>query len=288
LKLGNTVIPCAVLEDGTRVLTQAEFMLALGRNPRPMGTRGVEFEHVPAILRGKALKPFIDQELLDSSRPVKFIPQQGGFALGFRAEILPKVCDVYLKARENSTLPHNQQHIARQAEILIRGLAHVGIIAMVDEATGFQDDRARDALAKILEAFVAKELRKWVRTFPLEYYRELCRLRGVPFPTESFKLPGYFGHLTNDLVYARLAPGVLKTLRDKNPTVSPGRRKHKHFQWLTEDVGDPHLREHLWSVVTLMKASDDWDQFHAMAERALPRYSELPLLVVIEETGDRL
>ena len=172
LKLGNTAIPCAVLEDGTRVLTQAEFMLALGRNPKPMGTRGGEFEQVPAMLRGKALNPFISKELLDSSRPVKFIPKQGGFALGFRAEILPMVCDVYLKAREAGDLPHNQQHVARQAEILVRALAHVGIIALVDEATGFQADRARDALARILEAFVAKELRRWVRTFPLDYYRE--------------------------------------------------------------------------------------------------------------------
>lgn len=37
---------------------------------------------------------------------------------------------------------------------------------------GDQDLRARDALAKILEAFVAKEIRKWVKTFPVEFYKE--------------------------------------------------------------------------------------------------------------------
>ena len=141
-----------------------------------------------------------------------------------------------------------------QCEILVRGLARVGIITLIDEATGYQDARARDALAKILEQFVAKEFRKWVRTFPIEYYRELCRIRNVDFPTgKSLRLPSYFGHLTNDLIYARLAPGVLSDLRRKNPTVKPGRRKRKLFQWLTEDVGDPRLREHLWKVITLLQ-----------------------------------
>src|SRR5207247_447365 len=73
LKLGNATIPCAVLEDGTRVLTQVEFMIALGRNPRPMGTRGGAFEQIPSFLRGKALNQFIPQELIHSSQPVKFI-----------------------------------------------------------------------------------------------------------------------------------------------------------------------------------------------------------------------
>jgi len=190
---------------------------------------------------------------------------------------------VYLQARDNNDLLKSQEKFARACDVLMRGLAHVGIIALVDEATGYQDIRARDALAKILEAFVAKELRRWVKTFPIDYYRELCRLRAVSFPDGNFKLPSYFGHLTNDLVYARLAPGVLAELRKKNPTIRPGRRKHKHFQWLTDDIGDPRLRQHLWSLITLMRASDNWEHFYGMAERALPRYSKQPLLAALEQ-----
>ena len=95
-------------------------------------------------------------------------------------------------------------------------MAHVGIIALVDEATGFQDFRSRDALAEFLEAFVAKEIQKWVKTFPPDFYKQMFRLRGIPY-AETVKKPAYIGHLTNDLVYARLAPGVLATLRAKNP-----------------------------------------------------------------------
>ena len=46
---------------------------------------------------------------------------------------------------------------------------------------------------------------------------------------------------------------------------------------MTEDVGHLKLREHLASVVALMKASDDWDQFVRILNRALPKYAEMPL-----------
>lgn len=273
--IGNAVIPCAVLDDGTRVLTQKEFMMALGRNPKPMGARNTGFEQTPSILRGKAIKPFVSDELLASSRPVRFITRNGTLALGFRAEILPQVCDVFLQAREAEALPPNQQHIAKQAEILVRGLAHVGIIALVDEATGYQDARSRDALAKILEAFVTKELRKWVSTFPADYYKELFRLQQWPFPTlpkDRNKRPRIAGKITNDIVYDRLAPFVKAELHRLTPRDEKGRLKQKLFQRLTEDIGSPRLKEHLASVVALMKASDDWQQFMRSLNRALPKW----------------
>ncbi len=61
------------------------------------------------------------------------------------------MCEVYLKAREAGALVPSQEHIAVQAGILIRGLATVGVIALVDEATGYQRVREERALATILE-----------------------------------------------------------------------------------------------------------------------------------------
>jgi hypothetical protein len=94
----------------------------------------------------------------------------------------------------------------------MRGFARVGIDALVDEATGFQEVRVKDALAKILERFVAKEIQNYVKLFPLGYYKGLCRLKGIPF-VENLQLPWYFGHLTNNVVYGRLAPAALYALR---------------------------------------------------------------------------
>lgn len=173
-----------------------------------------------------------------------------------------------------------QERFAGACDLIVRGLAHVGITALVDEATGFQDARARDALAKILEAFVTRELRRWVSTFPADYYKELFRLRGWQFPTlpkDQQKRPVMVGKITNDVVYARLAPGVRAELHRLTPRDEKGRLKHKLFQRLTEDVGHPKLKEHLASVVALMRAADDWDGFERMLNRALPKYADMPL-----------
>lgn len=65
-------------------------------------------------------------------------------------------------------------HIASQAEILMRGFARVGIVALIDEVTGYQRDRKRDALAAILEKYIAKEMRPWLKTFQLEFLKSFA------------------------------------------------------------------------------------------------------------------
>ncbi len=277
VRVGNVELQCYVLDDKdeTRVLTQAGFLQALGRhrkaNVRDEGTE----EPVPPILQGKGIKPFISQELLEKSRPIKFRLASGigktMLASGYRAEILPMVCDVYLKARDAHELPHNQLHVAKQADLLVRALAHVGIIALVDEATGYQEFRARDALTRILEEFIAKELQPYVPTFQVDYYREIFRLRGLDYPQDSVKRPQYFGSLTNDIVYKRLAPGVLEELKRVTPRLDSGRHNDKLFQRLTTNKGYPKLREHLGAVVTMMQLSKNWHDFMAKLDRLRPR-----------------
>lgn len=285
LRIGDMELLCAVLDDGTRLISQRAFTKAIGapQGGHAFAKRQAEgVAGLPIFLANQRLKPFIDLELAASlSSPVEFLPKHGGrSAFGLKAELIPAICDVWLKAREAEALTTTQKRVAQRAELLTRGLAHVGIIALVDEATGYQDARARDALAKILEAFVTKELRKWVSTFPADYYKELFRLRGWQFPTlpkDQQKRPVMAGKITNDVVYARLAPGVRRELHRLTPRDEKGRLKHKLFQRLTEDVGHPKLKEHLASVVALMRAADDWEVFERMLNRALPKYADMPL-----------
>lgn len=131
------------------------------------------------------------------------------------------------------------------------------------------------------EAFIAKELRKWISTFPMDYYKELFRLRGWRFPNlpeDQRKRLILVGKLTNDVVYDRLAPGIREELQRLTPRDEKGRLEHKLFQRLTDDVGHPRLREHLASVVALMKAADNWQQFMRMINRSLPKYGTTRLL----------
>jgi hypothetical protein len=271
LRIGDIEIPCYVIEGGTRVITNRGLQRSLGMAESGGAQR---LGNMVAVLESKG----IDCKHLTAriARPIEFRPAGAGrVAFGYEATVLADLCDVILAARKAGLLQRQQEHIADFAETLVRGFARVGIIALVDEATGYQDARARDALAVILEEYIAKELRKWVRTFPPDFYKEMFRLRGLPY-TGQVKKPAYIGHLTNDLVYARLAPGVLNALQSKNPVLDNGHRKNKHHQWHTEDSGHPSLLRHLDSVVSLMRAADDWGQFKNMLDRAKPKQIEMP------------
>ncbi len=204
---------------------------------------------------------------------IKFRAPHGGRpAYGYRATILPDICEAVLAARQAGMLPDFYQPIADQCEILVRGFARVGIIALIDEATGYQKDRDRDALAKILEAFVAKELQPYVRTFPADYYEEMFRLRGLKYNPENPRFrPQYFGLLTNDIVYERVAPGLLEEL--KRQAAKDEKKRHLHRR-LTQEVGHPKLREHLASVTTIMKLSKDYKDFIEKLNGIHPRFSD--------------
>ncbi|MBZ0158411.1 MAG: P63C domain-containing protein [Alphaproteobacteria bacterium] len=285
LKIGGAEIPCYVLDNGKRVLVQGAMLTALdmkqGTAGRGTGDRLLKF------LSTRSIKPFADKYLNNMIiEPIKFRTAGGNIAHGYEATILADICDAVLEARKEGKLNYQQEHIARQCEILVRGFARVGIIALVDEVTGYQDKRTKEALQQILEQFIAKELQPWVKTFPDDFYKEIFRLNGWPFNTNSIKKrPGVIGTWTNDIVYARLAPGVREELHRIAERDEKGRPKHKLFQRLTESTGHPKLREHLVVVTTLMKAAGNWKEFKRMIQRALPAYNTNLELPLDEENG---
>ena len=216
LKIGNVTIRCAVLEDETRVLTQYDVLEAIGRSGKPAAGRGsADFDPLEKgspLFDAENIKPFVSNELSASTKPIQFRLPTGQRAWGYNAKILRQVCEVYLQARQEGALRKNQLKFAAACEILVRGLADIGIIALVDEATGFQKERATRALAEILEKFISKELQEWTRTFPVEFYEHIFRLQGWHFDPHNVKRPSVIGHYTNNIIYKRLAPGVVAPL----------------------------------------------------------------------------
>lgn len=275
LDLAGFKLPCYVLEDGRRVLSQSGMMSSLDMSAGGEGNTGQGNDRLARFVIGKRISPFISDELSSAIRePLKFrLPKGGLVANGYEAKVLGELCKAVLRAWAADVLQPQQHHIARQCSILNDSFAQLGIIALVDEATGYQYDRARYALAEILEAFIQKELAAWVKTFSDDFYKELFRLRGKPWEVESSKRPLYFGTLTNDIVYSRLAPGVLEELQNKNPRLENGRRKQQHHQWLTRDIGHVKLREHLATATALMKISPTYEQFLSYLNQACPKYN---------------
>jgi hypothetical protein len=129
---------------------------------------------------------------------------------GYADELLPEVCDVFVKADRGKALTQNQKHIADQAHIILKGLARLGIAGLIDEATGYQEVRDKQALQSLLDAYLRKELAAWAKRFPDEFYEHIFRLRGWKWKGRGQNPPQVVAAYTKDLVYARLAPQILE------------------------------------------------------------------------------
>lgn len=279
IDLVDARLPCAVIEwpDGTiqRVLSENGIANAIlgGRSgaSKRLKSGGAS---MPIFLAPRQLEPFIDDELVDGSlRPIEYV-EGSRVVRGYDAEILVAVCAVWLRARAAGALQKQQLAKAQKAEDLTLALAHTGVAALIDEATGYQDDRAKDALAKIFVQFLAKERQKWTLTFPLDFYREIYRLRGWKFEPWNTRRPQVIAKWTDDFVYDRLAPGLTEELRNKNPTSETGRRTHKHHQWFNPQRGHPQLKEHIAGVIALLRAAETWDEFKRKLDRVYPKFGE--------------
>ena len=282
LVIADIEIPCYVLEDETRVLSQSGMFSGLGLARRGLVKTDTGAQ-LPRFAASKAINPFVSNELTAGlTSPILF--RIGGVeAYGFPATILVDICEAVLTARDAGALNPQQKSLAQRCDVLIRGLATVGVIALVDEATGYQRVREKRALATILERLIAKELNPWTRTFPFEFYERICALKGWP-SANAIKRPSVIGKYTNDFVYDRLAPGVLDELKRKNPVVSAtGRRQHKHHQWFTTDIGHPKLQQHLAGVLAIMRISSTWDAFKRNLKKAYPKQGETGQLDLDED-----
>ncbi|GGF13001.1 hypothetical protein GCM10011611_18370 [Aliidongia dinghuensis] len=276
LTLGSASLPCAVLSDGRRVVSENGITNAIlgsrsGASKRMKKASAEGGAPIPLFIAPERLKPFITQEMLDGPlRPVAY--REGRSTLtGYDPVVLRVVCEIWLKARAEKKLQDQQLDKAQKAELLMRALADVGLIALVDEATGYQKIRARDELQRVLAAYIAPELLPWAKRFPDAFYEHLHRVRGWKYEPGSNARTAYIGKLTNELIYQQLPNGVLDELKQKNPRdPETKRRKHTHHEFLTADIGHPHLERQIVSVTTLLSVSDDWTEFAKLFCKKFP------------------
>lgn len=282
IEIGNISIDAYVLEDGTRVLSYRGVSRTLGGSEKWNKNGATK---LPPFLDKKVLKPFITAKIMAPTfSPIEFNPSHGGrTAFGVPATLLPEICDVWLKAREAKKL-HSEKNLetANKAEILVRGFAHVGIIALVDEATGYQEARDKTELRQILSAYIAKELLPWALRFPPDFYKEMFRLKGWQYnATSARKKPMMAGQITKTLIYDRLPGDVIGEIKKINPKrdtpSGKGLHENHHHRYLTKDIGQPHLDKLVASVTTLMRISSSWRKFMEVYNKAFNPQQALPL-----------
>jgi len=285
LDLAGFKLPCFVLEDGTRVLSTMGVQLALKMvdkdDKQKSGSR------LDENLSQKSLKPFIStRERPDGFKPI--ICYKGEVKInGYEATLLPDMCDIYLEARRNIHLSPRQRIIADQCEIIIRSFAKVGIIALIDEATGYQYEREKLELQAILKVFISEEILKWQETFQVDFYKQIFRLWNIPFTARSIKKkPQFIGHLTNELIYKNLPKGslVLPELKKKIPKTTKIKGKdeywrYKFHQSLTE-TGREALKKVIYTVEALASVSKDKNRFLRLVKEKYHPERDLPYIDV--------
>lgn len=259
--LGNNTIPCYVLEDGRRVLSGRGMQEAL----KMVDHKEVSGVRLQRYLGQKSLEPFIykDKSAVHYNPIVCY--NKTHKIHGYEANVLADICEAFLDARNNIELSPRQKIIADQCEILIRGFARVGLVALIDEATGYQYERERFELQKILNAYISDEILKWQLAFTNDFYREIFRLWGLPFMPEHIKArPAFIGKLTIKYIYEQLPKGVLERIKEQTPKAKSGGYKYRLHQSLTPDIGREHLKKQIHEVTALMSISDSKEQFNAL------------------------
>lgn len=272
LKLGDFSIPCYVLENGTRVLSGRGIQEVLKMTE---GGRKSAGSRMSRYLDQQTLKPFIFRnKTADHFSPLECY--DGGHKInGYEATVLVDICDAFLEARKSIELNDRQKIIADQCEILVRSFAKVGIISLVDEATGYQYDRERFELQKILNAYISDEILKWQLTFTDDFYKNIYRLWGLPFvPKYIRNKPSFIGKLTSKYIYELLPQGVVDKIKEKTGKTSKGNWKYKWHQSLTPEIGREHLKKQIIEVTTLMSISKTKEQFDELFQL---KYKTVPV-----------
>jgi hypothetical protein len=273
LNIAGSEIACAVLDDDSRVVNGTNVLKAFGR--KQMGAS--KHAGLSPILTSKKLEMYVREDEIVLLQPITYVARNGKETKGYPAEVIQIICEVYLRARDDNALLDGQLHLAEQAEILVRSLAKTAIVALIDEVTGFQYEREKDSLQKVLSAYISDEYLQWQRTFPRKFYKELFRLCGWEYDPSNVKRPSYLGKLTNKYVYELMPQGVLDKMRELNPKNSSGNRSRKHFQHLTEETGKLHLERHLTKIITLFEISDDFHQLDDHVNKVFRDIDQLSL-----------
>jgi len=261
--IGGLSLDCYVLEDGRRVFHKRGMAKALGMKS------GGGNVFIRALQR-KGLGSEIDAKLLEKiNNPFYFKPVNLDLAHGYEADVLADVCKAIIRADEVGKLTGSQKGLAAQARILLNAFAKVGITALIDEATGFQEVRSPDALRLLVQQYIETEKHEWAKQFPNEYYDELNRLYGSKRLTQTGSgrimqnRPMHFAKFTRSYVYHPLENGeVLAELDRINPKInSKGTRRARFHQHLSEGYGIEKLKRQVQEVLTLMSVSDGIGQF---------------------------
>ncbi|PED07207.1 P63C domain-containing protein [Bacillus pseudomycoides] len=259
-------IECYVLENGERVFS-------LRGTARTMGLKGGGALALPRMLSASYLQKYLSEDLkiwlkeTNEGKVQKIRPPEGGNPFhAFKASLLVDLSDAFYRAKNNgdfAKMPY-QNELAERLYNITLAFSKVGIDAFIDEITGYQEVREKNALQKLLNLYVEEIFHPWQRRFPESFYKEIYRLKNWEY-TGNSQRPPLVAKITNEFIYSFLPEDVMQEVRERK------KGKEKLHQWLTSETGLIHLEKQIVSTTTLMRASDSWEEFERLFNRSFNR-----------------
>jgi hypothetical protein len=270
LEIGTVQIECYVLDSMKRVIHKRGMAKALGMKSgggnvfmRAMQRKGLGSE-ISEDLRFKLDNPLLFKTLtLDLGH-------------GYDATVLIDICQAIIDASKANKLGPGQERLAVQAEIIIRASAKLGIVALVDDATGFIADKRRAQYKELFREFIREEIKLYDEPqFPDQLFDVIYRIYGLPRKAEAKNShPQFFGRFIRKYIYEPIANSngaILEMLDEKNPVVYVnGGRRYKLYNFLSEVVGMPALKAQLWQVIGIGNSVRNKAQFERSFSNAFP------------------
>ena len=281
MAIGDLMLDCYVLADGRRVFHKRGMAKALGLKSEG----GNAFMKT---MQGKGLGSALPASLREKiNNPINFKPLVGELGHGYEADILAEVAKAIIKAGDEG-LTKAQQPLVAQAKILMHAFAKIGVVALIDEATGYQQIRDPSALRLLVQQYIAAEKREWDKQFPDSFYDGLNRIyKSKRLTTTSTgaviqNRPQHFAKFTRAYVYDPLENGaVLEELDRINPKINDkGTRRDRFHQHLSLGYGIEKLKRQVDAVGTLIDVSDNVSQFKKLFSKKFgdPKGKQLDLL----------
>jgi hypothetical protein len=269
LQIGDIWIDCYVLKDGRRLFHKRGLAKALGLKSEGGNAfmKSMGRKSLGSVITGSL------REKLDN--PVIFKPLSGDPAHGYEGIFVIELCDAIWEAGRAGKLHPNQEFLSKQSEIIVRSSAKVGIIALIDEATGYIKDKQKEEYRELFKEFIRSECREWEKEFPDQFFEMLYRMYNLKRNKDKTRHPQFFGKFIRKYIYSPLANSkgaILEMLDEKNPVVyKSGGRKFKMFTFLSDEIGLPSFRAHMWQIIGIGNATRTKEGFQKGFNSAFPK-----------------
>lgn len=240
LSIFDPPVPCHVLADGRRVL----------------GARGVQ-RALAGVTENGHFGRFLARISSENSPvevgPISFVAQ-GGVHLGITAEDFQRLLSAVVDLAFKGPVHAARQHIVANARRMEKALVGVGLVALIDEATGYQKERPDNALAQLFKQYLLDECGKWSLEFREPFYTHLARVYRHAYTPGQSTRPAFFRGFTWRYVYGVLPPEVRAELQVRNPNPHEGTvRHHQHLTPAAKAI----VRGHILRLTTVLRQSRD-------------------------------